>query len=132
MHYSITIRSPRWTSGIAGITRNTIWESLRAWQQCSKNQVLANLNLAHCGLQRSRPIIRSCTASCTHKLNLSGNKIKDEGCRAIAYLLSNGSARCVADFDETKLLALVLTIGDALRTTGVQASTACLSLNFFR
>ena len=121
-------------SGIAGITRNTIWgksaESVAA--MFSKNQVLANLNLAHCGLQRSSvSIIRSCT---THlaltKLNLSGNKIKDEGCRAIAYLLSNGVCSLQSlILDENQITCVgVSTIGDALRTTGVQASTACLSL----
>lgn len=121
-------------SGIAGITRNTIWgksaESVAA--MFSRNQVLSYLNLAHCGLQRSSvAIIRSCASHLAlTKLNLSGNKIKDDGCRAIAYLLTSGVCSLQSLYlDENQITCLgVSTIGDALRTTGVVASNACLSL----
>jgi Ran GTPase-activating protein (RanGAP) involved in mRNA processing and transport len=118
-------------SGIAGITRNTIWGEAAASvaKMLETNQLLSIFNLAHCGLQRAAiPIIRACTQHVAlSRINLSGNKIKDEGCKAVALLLSHGTCLLQSlSLEENGITCVGATaIGDALK---LQDSTTASNL----
>lgn len=117
-------------SGIAGITRNTIWgaSAQSVAQMLNGNKVLCSLNLAHCGLQRSASAI---TKACIQhaaltKLDLSGNKIKDDGCRAVGDLLSRGTCALLSlSLEENQLTCAGATIlGDALKAVEAVAASS--------
>lgn len=116
-------------SGIAGITRNTIWgtSAQSVAQMLLGNQVLSSINLAHCGLQRSASAITKACAQhiALTKLDLSGNKIKDDGCRAVGDLLSRGTCALLSlALEENQITCAGATIlGDALKATDSAAAS---------